>query len=88
MLPGQSDLDIEVARLKKQIADAISRRAKAEAQAEVAHDREQQAAKAIQEEFGISPEQAPARIAELEADLAAEAERVRAALERAEASEQ
>lgn len=81
------DLDVTVAALKKRITEAQSRRAKAEAQAEVAKDRVDQAAKAILDEFSITPEGAPARIAELEADLAAEAERVRAALERAEASE-
>lgn len=81
-----TDLDAEVARLKKQITEAQGRRARAEAQAEVARERLEQVMQAIRDEFGIEPDQAPARIAELEADLAAEAERVHAALERAEAS--
>jgi hypothetical protein len=84
-MPGE--LGSTVAALQRRITEAQSRRSKAEAQAAVAQDRVAQAAQAILEEFGISPEEAPARIIELEADLAAEAERVREALERAEASE-
>lgn len=80
-------LDVQVAQLKKRISDAQERRARAQAQAGAARERLQEAERAIRDEFGIAPEDAPARIAELEADLAAEAGRVRAALERAEASE-
>lgn len=81
------DLDITVAGLKKQITAAQERRARAQAAAEVARDRVRQAEHAIQAEFGIGPEEAPEYIRKLEADLAAEADRVQAALERAEASE-
>lgn len=81
------DLDTEVTELKERIAAAQSRRAKAEAQAEVACERVAQAVQAIREEFGLAPEEAPKTIAQLRADLVAEADRVRKALERAEASE-
>lgn len=76
-----------MAELKERIAAAQSRRAKAEAQAEVAGERVAQAVQAIREEFGLAPEEAPKTIAQLRADLVAEADRVRKALERAEASE-
>lgn len=82
-----TDLGTEVERLKKQIADAQQRKVRAETQAAVAADRVRQVEKALREEFGIAPAQAAARIAELEDDLAAEAVRIRVALEKAEASE-
>lgn len=81
------DLDTTVTALQRQIRDAQGRRATAEARVAVAEDRVAQALAALREEFGIEPDQAPARLEELRADLAAEAERVREALERAEASE-
>lgn len=84
---SSSDLDAQVADIKKRITEAQGRRARAETQAEVARDRVGQAAQAIREEFDIEPEQAPETLRQLETDLAAEAERVREALERAEASE-
>lgn len=86
-MPGEQSLDDQVAALKKRIGEAQDRRKKAETQAAVADDRVAQAVNAIHAEFSIDPEQAPARLEELRADLAAQAERVRAALERAEASE-
>jgi hypothetical protein len=82
-----SDLDAQVAGIKKRIAEAQSARAKAETQAEVARDRVRQAEQAMLSEFGVGPEEAAERIRQLETDLAAEAKRVREALERAEASE-
>jgi predicted nucleic acid-binding Zn-ribbon protein len=85
-MPGE-DLDVTVAGLKEQIGRAQSSQARAEAQAEAAYARVQQAVQAIREEFGIAPEEAPATLEQLRADLAAEAGRVREALERAETSE-
>lgn len=83
-MPG---IEETVAGLQKRITAAQAQQSRAEVQAEVAHDRVKQAVEAIREEFGISPEEAPATLDQLRADLAAEAERVREALERAEASE-
>lgn len=86
-MPAGEDLEATVAVLRHRIGEAQERRRRAETQAAVAEDRVNSAVLAIHEEFSIGPEEAPARLAALETDLAAQAERVRAALERAEASE-
>jgi predicted nucleic acid-binding Zn-ribbon protein len=85
-MPG-SDLNAEVDALRTRIEQAQGRKAKAEAVAAVAADRVRQATAAIREEFGIVPAEGPALLEKLRADLAAEAEQVRAALEKAGASE-
>ena len=82
-----TDLDAQVAALKKRASDAQARRAKAQVQAAVARDRLGQAEGALRSEFGISPADVDKHIAAHEADLAAEVRRVQEALERAEASE-
>lgn len=79
-----SDLDAQVAQLKQRIADAVKARASAEHQLAVARDRREQAEKALREEFGIAPGEAPALAKKLEDDLQAELRRVEKLLEKAE----
>lgn len=74
----------EITRLKAGIATAAKAQAQAQQQRAVAEDRVRQALEDLREEFGITPEEAPATLERLNADLAAEAERVRELLRQAQ----
>lgn len=81
------DLNTQVTALRQRISTAQAAAAKAEAQAEVARDRLARAEKALKQEFGCTYAESARAVQALEADLGAEAERVREALERAGAGE-
>lgn len=74
----------EITRLKAGIVTAARAQAAAQQQRAVAEDRARQALEDLREEFGITPEEAPATLEQLNADLAAEAQRVRELLRQAQ----
>lgn len=82
-----TDLDDRVASIKARISRAQQGRARAEAELALAREHAGQAEQALWDEFSIRPSEVAAAISAGEADLAAEAARVEALLERAEASE-
>ena len=75
-----SDLEQQLADLKAQAERYRTAVAKGEAQREQAAANLAQVRKAIQEEFDVLPEDAPALLAKLEAEAEAEAAKVRQAL--------
>lgn len=76
------DLDEKVAAAKKRIAVQQQAKAKADNACTLAEERRAADVKQLREEFDIGPEEIPAALSKLGADLEAEVRRVEALLDR------